>query len=88
MNGPGTVHSIYSHMNNVVLVAEPAENLSPEEHEAAVRKAGLKMAHYLAKAGMEVEVDEVRTYTLNKVESKTAAADVCKSGIGTGSAPR
>ena len=70
MNGPGTVHSIYSHMNNVVLVAEPAENLSPEEHEAAVRKAGLKMAHYLAKAGMEVEADEVRTYTLNKVDPK------------------
>lgn len=64
MNGPGAQHSIYSHMNNVVLIAEPKDGISPEIHEAAVRNAGLKMAHYLAGAGVHAPADEVRRYTL------------------------
>lgn len=70
MSGPGAQHSIYSHMNNVVLIAEPKDGISPELHEAAVRNAGLKMAHYLAGAGVHAPTDEVRRYTLEPTASQ------------------
>jgi sarcosine reductase len=70
MSGPGQEHSIYAHMNNVVLIAEPIEGINPTDHEAAVRIAGLKMAHYLAKASIDVEPDEVQTYSLPDVSEK------------------
>lgn len=70
MSGPGQIHSIYANMNNVVLVAEPAEGIKPADHEAAVRLAGLKAAHYLAGAAVDLAPDEVRTYTLKNVSDR------------------
>lgn len=64
MSGPGSEHSIYSKMNNVVLLLEPSGDVSAVEHEAAVRIAGLKAANFLALAGLDVEQDEVETYLL------------------------
>ena len=70
MTGPCEEYCIYSRMNNVVLVAEPAEGITPEHHEEAVRMAGIRMAHYLAKASVEAEVDKVKTYTLPPVPAE------------------
>lgn len=70
MCGPGRIHSIYANMNNVVLVAEPVDGIEPSDHEEAVRLAGIKMAHYLAKASLEIEPDEIETYTLQDVAEK------------------
>ncbi len=67
MSGPCADYCIYSKMNNVVLIAEPVEGITPEQHEEAVRLAGVRMAHYLAKAAVDVEADEVKTYTLPPV---------------------
>lgn len=67
MSGPGSEHSIYSKMNNVVLVMEPADDISAIEHEAAVRIAGLKAAHFLARAGLSLEPDEIESFALPDV---------------------
>jgi len=67
MSGPGAEHSHYAKLNNVVLVAEPAEGINPSLHEKAVRIAGLKIAQYLAKAALEVQPDEVEVYELKPV---------------------
>lgn len=68
MSGPGAEHSIYAKMHNVVLIAEPVEGIVPEDHETAVRIAGIKLAHYLAKAGIEAEVDEEKIFELPEVD--------------------
>jgi len=68
MSGPGQIHSIYSYMQNVVLIAEPIDNIVPEDHETAVRLAGIKLAHYLAKAGIDAEADVVEEYSLPEVD--------------------
>lgn len=70
MSGPGQIHSIYADMNNVVLVAEPVPEITPANHEEAIRLAGIKAAHYLAKASLDVEPDEIKTYTLEDVSEK------------------
>lgn len=70
MSGPGSEHSIYSKMNNVVLVMEPKDGISAVEHETAVRAAGLKAAHFLARAGLPVEPDDIESYELCDVSAK------------------
>ena len=64
MSGPGADHSIYAHMHNVVLIAEAIEGIVPEKHEEAVRLAGIRLAHYLAKASLDAEPDEEEIYAL------------------------
>lgn len=68
MSGPGAAHSIYAKMHNVVLIAEPAENISAEDHERAVRLAGIKLAHYLAKASLKAEVDKEEVFELAQAD--------------------
>lgn len=64
MSGPAAKYSHYSKLNNVVLIAEPVEGISPRLHEKTLRMAGLKMAAYLAKAALTEEADEVEVYEL------------------------
>lgn len=69
MSGPGAEHSIYSGMHNVVLVAETKEDIIPEDHEEAIRIAGIKLALYLAKTSLDVEPDEEEIYELPDVDT-------------------
>ncbi len=62
MSGPGSDYSPFSKLNNVVLVIEPAEGLSPYEYEAAARMAGLKIATFIAEQAKNVKPDEVETF--------------------------
>ncbi len=62
MTGPGADYSPFSKLNNVVLVIEPANGLSPYEYEAAAREAGLKIATFIAEQAKNVKPDEVETY--------------------------
>jgi sarcosine reductase len=70
MSGPGQAHSIYAHMNNVVLVAEPTDGINPVEHEEAVRLAGIKAAKYLARAAIDIKPDKIEPYVLEDVSEK------------------
>ncbi|HON33322.1 MAG TPA: glycine/sarcosine/betaine reductase component B subunit [Synergistales bacterium] len=64
MSGPGADYTPFSKTLNVVLVVEPVEGLEKHEYESACRLAGLKTAHYLAKAAKGVSGGEVETYCL------------------------
>ncbi len=68
MTGPATDYCMYSKLINIVLIAEPVEGITPAEHEKAIRMIGLKAALYLAKAGLDVEADEVKTYHKDPVD--------------------
>lgn len=54
MSGIGAQYTQFSKLNNIVIVADVKEGLHPAEHEAAVRIAGIKAAHYIAHAGLEM----------------------------------
>ena len=62
MSGPGADFTPFSKTLNVVVIAEPVENLPQHEHEAAVRMIGFKAATYLAEAGRNIQPDEVEVY--------------------------
>lgn len=68
MSGPGAEYSIYSKLNNIVLIADPIEGISPTEHEKAVRIMGLKASKYIASAVGAVEPDYVEHYELGDAD--------------------
>jgi len=62
MTGPGANYTPFSATNNLVVNFTPKEGLTAHEYEAAIRKAGLKIAYALGKLGVNVTPDEVKTY--------------------------
>ncbi|QVK20260.1 glycine/sarcosine/betaine reductase component B subunit [Mycoplasmatota bacterium] len=62
MTGPGADYTPFSKLNNVCLVIEPSEGLSPYDYEAAVRLAGLKIAVYLGELGKDIEPDKIELF--------------------------
>ncbi|HHW72774.1 MAG TPA: beta-aspartyl-peptidase [Firmicutes bacterium] len=64
MQGPGAELTPFSQLHNLVIVAEPAAAITPHQHEAALRKMGLRAANYLGQAARSLEPDETVTYEL------------------------
>ncbi|MCG8639491.1 MAG: glycine/sarcosine/betaine reductase component B subunit [Desulfobacterales bacterium] len=62
MTGPGADFTPFSKTLNIVVIAEPVENLAQHDHEAAIRMIGLKAATYLGEVGRNVEPDEIETF--------------------------
>jgi len=62
MTGLGAEYTPFSATNNLVVNFTPKDGLSAHEYEAAIRKAGLKIAYELGKLGVKVTPDEVKTY--------------------------
>lgn len=70
MTGPGADYSRYSKLNNIVLIANVEEGIQPAEHETAIREAGLKAAHYVARIAIGVDADYTETFELKEVDPK------------------
>ena len=64
MSGPGSEVGIFGQTQNVVLLAQPNDGVSVPDYEAALKKAGLKAAAYLAKAGENLKPDDIEIYDL------------------------
>lgn len=62
MSGAGAEYTPFSQTQNIVLIADPVEDLERHNHEAALRLMGLKAAAYLGEAGRNVKPDELFTY--------------------------
>lgn len=62
MQGPGADYTPFSKLNNLVIICEPIEGLSPHDYEKSVRFAGFKTAKYLGELARELEPDEIDTY--------------------------
>lgn len=61
MKGPAAQYTPFSQLNLLVLHVTKEEWVAPHEHEAAVREAGLKAAHYLASKTMSQPPNFVET---------------------------
>jgi sarcosine reductase len=64
MSGPGAELCPFSKLHNLVIVANPVEGVTPYQHEAALRKMGLRAANYLGEAARNVTPDETTEYEL------------------------
>ena len=62
MTGPGADYTPFSKTLNLVMVAEPVEDIKPHDYEAAVRFAGFRVAVYLGELARDLQADEVKVY--------------------------
>ena len=62
MSGVGAEYTPFSQTNNLVVDFTPQDGLTAHEYEAAIRKAGLKVAHALGKLGVDVKPDETKVF--------------------------
>lgn len=62
MSGPGAEYSIYSRLCHLCMIIQKQDNVDQHDHEAAVRKAGLKLAEYLGKLAFDAESYETEDY--------------------------
>lgn len=64
MYGKGAEVGLYGKTCNVVVLAKPAEEVSPDEYRVAIKKAGLKAASYLGGAEKLNDPQDVEVYEL------------------------
>jgi len=67
MSGPGAKYSIFSKLNNVVILVNPINKLDKYQYEKSVRNAGLKTAEYLGKAATKIEPDEREVFEYDSI---------------------
>jgi len=61
MSGPGAAYTPFSQMPLVVLEVDLGAGVSPHDHEAALRAAGLEAAAFIARSCQDAEPDEIET---------------------------
>jgi len=62
MTGPGADHTPFSATYNLVVDFTPKSGLTAHEYEAAIRKAGFKIAYALGRLGVDIMPDETKVY--------------------------
>jgi len=62
MSGPGADYTPFSATVNLTVNFTPKEGITAHEYEAAIRKAGLKIALELGKLGVDIKPDETKIY--------------------------
>lgn len=68
MSGCGAAYTPFSQIPLVVLQIEVAKGLSPHEHEAVLRGAGLDAAEYIARACIDCAPDESEELVWDEIE--------------------
>ena len=66
MSGEGEKYTLFSKLNNLVVVCEPIDGLKQHNHEAAVRFAGYKAA-YLGDLAKDITPDEIEVYETDSI---------------------
>ncbi|HWR60436.1 MAG TPA: glycine/sarcosine/betaine reductase component B subunit [Clostridia bacterium] len=70
MSGPLTEYTPFAHINNIVINIEKADGVPPHEHEEAVRVAGVKAAHFIAKQAMTCEAYDTEKLVWDNIANK------------------
>lgn len=72
MSGPAAKYSPFAELFNLVVLAEPRENLEKHQYEEAMRVAGLKAAEHLADLCRNAHVDETEVFEKGTVAEELA----------------
>ncbi|MBI5157365.1 MAG: beta-aspartyl-peptidase [Acidimicrobiia bacterium] len=62
MSGPTSVYSPFSRVRNVVLVLTPNPDIENDDYDDAARRAGLRVAEFLARAAVGIPPDDTVTF--------------------------
>ena len=76
MAGPGARYSSFSKLLNVVLVIDVKKGITQQEHEEALRLAGLRAAAYLGEAGRSITPAEIDHF--ESLESRSTKSSLPK----------
>ena len=74
MAGEGAKYTYFSGLNNIVLVADTNEDFEKNEQQKkndALRKAGHKLAEYIANCIKNLEPEEIETYELEGITKRS-----------------
>ena len=71
MTGLGAEYTPFSATNNLVVDFTPVDGLTAHEYEAAIRKAGLKIAYALGKLGVDQKPDETKIFDFPSIIEAT-----------------
>ncbi|MEG2869724.1 MAG: glycine/sarcosine/betaine reductase component B subunit [Paraclostridium sp.] len=74
MGGEGAKYTYFSKLKNIVLVADTDEDFEKNEQQKkndALRKAGHKLAEYIAECVKELEPEELETYELTGITKRS-----------------
>lgn len=66
MKGNGAQYTVFSKTYNIVLTAYPAEETDKYQYAAALKKASLALARYLAELSLNIPADEINIYELKE----------------------
>lgn len=72
MSGPLTAYTPFAWTNNIVLDIAKAKDVSPHDHEEAVRLAGIRAAHYIADQVKDYPDFETEYYEWESIAAKAA----------------
>ena len=67
MSGNGAKYSVFSKLNNIVIIVTPVNPSDKYQYELSVRTAGLKAAEYLGNAALKVEPDESEAFEYDSI---------------------
>ncbi len=70
MCGPAAEYSIFSKLVNIVMIITKEEDVSPHDHEEAVRLAGIKAAQFIGKIGIDCENYDTEIYEWKSIGEK------------------
>lgn len=73
MSGEGQKYTLFGELNNIVLVADTNEEFEKHEQQKkndALRRAGHKLAEYIAACVRELEPEEIEVYELEPVTKR------------------
>ena len=76
MTGPAADYSPIGNTHNVVLLPYPKPGIDKNDYRLAVKKAGLKIAAYLASAAKDMTADETQTFELPPVAFNQGPKDL------------
>ncbi|MBW1800219.1 MAG: beta-aspartyl-peptidase [Deltaproteobacteria bacterium] len=75
MSGPSSEAGPFGRTRNVVLLAKPKDGVSIPDYQASLKKAGLKAAAYLARAGADLEPDDIEVYEMPSLTEISKGCD-------------
>lgn len=74
MGGEGSKYTYFSQLKNIVLVADTNEEFEKREQQKkndALRRAGHKMAEYIARCVKDLEPEKIETYELEAISKRS-----------------
>lgn len=84
MGGEGANLTYFSQLKNIVLVADTNEEFEKREQQKkndALRRAGHKMAEYIAECVRDLEAEEIETFELDPITKRSEEVNGLKSVV-------